>query len=95
MLQGTTNTAYQPVPSVPLPTQPIPPVGLNRQFGVPPYAAPREFTPVTNPGLVQGPGLVQPPSPSHAAPVHPAATPSAPLPTVQTADTSNVPGRFF
>lgn len=88
---GTINTAYQPVPSVPLPTQPIPPVGLNRQFGVPPYAAPREFTPVTNPGVVQGPGLVQPPSPSHAAPVHPAATPSAPLPTVQTADTSNVP----
>lgn len=95
MFQGTNNTAYQSVPSVPLPSQPTPPFGHNVPFGVPPYVQPTEFTPVPNPGVVQGPGSIQPPSPSHAAPVQPVVTaPPPPPPTVQTADTSNVPGRF-
>ncbi|XP_024025815.1 protein transport protein SEC31 homolog B [Morus notabilis] len=89
---GTNNTAYQSVPSVPLPSQPTPAFGHNVPFGVPPYVQPKEFTPVPNPGVVQGPGSIQPPSPSHAAPVQPVVTaPPPPPPTVQTADTSNVP----
>ncbi|KAI4339079.1 hypothetical protein MLD38_024060 [Melastoma candidum] len=48
----------------------------------------RGFTPVSNPGVVQKP-VMQPPSPQ--APVQSVVTPAAPPPTVQTADTSNVP----
>jgi protein transport protein SEC31 len=35
---------------------------------------------------------MQPPSPTQSAPVQPAVAPAAPPPTVQTVDTSNVPG---
>ncbi|PON84807.1 Guanine nucleotide-binding protein, beta subunit [Trema orientale] len=80
------NTAYQPVPSASIPSQ-LKPGG---SFGVTPYPVPREFTPVTNPGVVQGPGSMQPPSPTHTAPVQPAVN-TAPPPTIQTVDTSNVP----
>ncbi|PON74322.1 Guanine nucleotide-binding protein, beta subunit [Parasponia andersonii] len=80
------NTAYQPVPSASIPSQ-LKPGG---SFGVTPYPVPREFTPVANPGVVQGPGSMQPPSPTHTAPVLPAVN-TAPPPTIQTVDTSNVP----
>lgn len=79
------TSPYQPVPAAPIPSQPKP-----GQFGATPYPVPREFTPVNN-AVVQGPGSVQPPSPSHAAPMQPAVTASPP-PTIQTVDTSNVPG---
>lgn len=55
----------------------------------------RGFMPVPNPGTVQlpGMGLSQPPSPpTQSTPTQPALTAPAPPPTVQTADTSNVPG---
>lgn len=60
---------------------------------VAPSPPPRGFMPVTNPGVVQGPtmGSVQPPSPQSAT-VQPSVTAAAPPPTIQTADTSNVPG---
>ncbi|KAK6140511.1 hypothetical protein DH2020_025741 [Rehmannia glutinosa] len=55
----------------------------------------RGFMPVSSPG-VQRPGMnpVQPPSPTQPAPVQPPVTPAAPPPTVQTVDTSNVPGKL-
>jgi len=45
---------------------------------------------------VQRPGVgsIQPPSPPQPQPVQPAAAPAAPPPTVQTADTSKVPGNI-
>lgn len=49
-----------------------------------------------NNSAVQRPGMnpVQPPSPTQPAPVQSAVTPAAPPPTVQTVDTSNVPGKL-
>jgi hypothetical protein len=46
---------------------------------------------------VQRPGVgpMQPPSPTQAASAQPTITPAAPPPTVQTVDTSNVPGKFL
>jgi hypothetical protein len=46
---------------------------------------------------VQRPGMgpMQPPSPTQAASAQPAVSPAAPPPTVQTVDTSNVPGKFL
>jgi hypothetical protein len=38
---------------------------------------------------------MQPPSPTQAASAQPTITPAAPPPTVQTVDTSNVPGKFL
>ena len=60
---------------------------------VAPSTQPRGFMPVTGPGAVQGPtmGSVQPPSPQ-STPVQPSVTAVAPPPTIQTADTSSVPG---
>ncbi|XP_050210185.1 protein transport protein SEC31 homolog B [Mercurialis annua] len=95
---GTTNPTYQPVQ---------PPAGLQRpvtsQMGAIPSHKPQVmaptpatmgFRPVTNPGAVQRPGMssMQPPSPTESASVQPTAAPAAPPPTVQTVDTSNVPG---
>lgn len=54
---------------------------------------PRVFMPVTNPGG-HGMSSSQPPSPTQPAPVQPPAVPAAPPPTVQTVDTSNVPGKI-
>lgn len=50
----------------------------------------RGFTPISNPAVHRP--TMQPPSPTQAAPVQPPAAPAAPPVTVQTADTSNVPG---
>ena len=53
----------------------------------------RGFMPVTNPDFVQRPGFspAQPSSPTQPAQLQPVVAPAAP-PTVQTVDTSNVPG---
>lgn len=59
-----------------------------------PHPGPKGFMPISNAG-VQRPGMssMQPPSPQ-AAPAQSPVTPAAPPPTVQTADTSNVPGKL-
>ncbi|XP_030495434.2 protein transport protein SEC31 homolog B [Cannabis sativa] len=82
------NNLYQPAPplNAPLPPQPKP----NMSFSTNPYP-PREFTP----GPVQGPGSMQPPSPTtNTASMQTPAAPPAPPPTVQTAVTSNVPAHL-
>ncbi|PPS03542.1 hypothetical protein GOBAR_AA17135 [Gossypium barbadense] len=77
--------------SVPSPMGSIP--GPKVSQVVAPTSTPRGFMPVTNPPVVQRPGMgpMQPPSPTQSTPVQPAAAPAAPPPTVQTVDTSNVP----
>lgn len=62
-----------------------------------PTQPPRVFVPVSNSG-VQRPGMSssQPPSPTQPAPTQPpVVVPAAPPPTVQTVDTSNVPGDSY
>lgn len=61
-----------------------------------PTPTPRGFMPMSNPGFVQRPGTgpVQPSSPTQPSQVQPAVTPSAPPPTVQTVDSSNVPAEL-
>ncbi|TYH42758.1 hypothetical protein ES332_D11G084100v1 [Gossypium tomentosum] len=77
--------------SVPSPMGSVP--GPKVSQAVAPTSTPRGFMPVTNPPVVQRPGMgpMQPPSPTQPRPVQPAAAPAAPPPTVQTVDTSNVP----
>ncbi|XP_039030972.1 protein transport protein SEC31 homolog B-like [Hibiscus syriacus] len=52
--------------------------------------------PVTDTSVVQRPGMtpVQSGNPTQSASIQPAAAPAAPPPTVQTADTSNVPAHL-
>ena len=52
--------------------------------------------PVSGSGNVQRPGMgsIQPPSPPQVQPVQPPPAPPTPPPTLQTADTSKVPGNF-
>ncbi|KAL2329314.1 hypothetical protein Fmac_022741 [Flemingia macrophylla] len=88
----TTNPPYQPTP--PAPSQ----VGLSHSQNlsqvVAPTPNPMGFMPVSGSGGVPRPGVgsIQPPSPPQVQPVQPAAAPPAPPPTLQTADTSKVPG---
>lgn len=58
-----------------------------------PAPTPGAFTPITNLGVVQRPGMatMQPSSPMRSTLTQPAVAPAAPPPTVQTADTSKVP----
>ncbi|XP_023523553.1 protein transport protein SEC31 homolog B-like [Cucurbita pepo subsp. pepo] len=95
---GTANPTYQPIQStasvgsVPSHMDPVP--GHTMPQVVAPAPPSRGFMPVPNPGTVQlpGMGLSQPPSPpTQSTPTQPALTAPAPPPTVQTADTSNVP----
>lgn len=95
---GPANPAYQPVqppagPQGPVTSQGAPIPGHKMPQVVAPTLTPMGFRPVTNSGVVQGPGIssMQPPSPTQSASVQPAVAPAAPLPTVQTVDTSNVP----
>lgn len=65
---------------------------------VAPSQAPRGFMPMTNTGVQRpGMGVMQPPSPtrSGSAPAQAVAAPAAPPPTVQTVDTSSVPGNIL
>ncbi|CAJ1934243.1 unnamed protein product [Sphenostylis stenocarpa] len=88
----TTNPPYQPTPSA------TSQVGLVHGHNLSQVAAPTPnpmgFMPVSSSGGVQRPGVgsVQPPSPPQVQPVQPVAAPPAPPPTLQTADTSKVPG---
>ncbi|KAK9683033.1 hypothetical protein RND81_10G113900 [Saponaria officinalis] len=97
-LGGIGNSMYQPGPAGSAPLGPMPPqVGVPGQMlphAVAPTPNPRGFMPVNSPGIAsQRPGmpLTQPSSPAHPAPAQPVAAPPAPPPTIQTADTSNVP----
>jgi len=68
--------------------------GQNLSQVVAPTPNPMGYMPVSGSGGVQRPGVgsIQPPSPPQVQPVQP---PAAPPPTLQTADTSKVPGNFF
>lgn len=76
-------------------------MSLNHGHNLPQVAAPTPnpmgFMPISGPAGVPRPGVgsMQPPSPPQPQPVQPAAAPAAPPPTVQTADTSKVPGNIF
>ena len=97
--QGNANPTYQAGPPAAgslshIPSQVGPATGHKIPQVVAPTSTPRGFMPINNSG-VQRPGMgSQPPSPTRSAPVPPAATPAAPPPTVQTVDTSNVPGNL-
>ncbi|XP_027154813.1 protein transport protein SEC31 homolog B [Coffea eugenioides] len=86
---GPANPNYQVGPQMvrPPPVQKMPQV-------VAPSPASRGFVPISNSGI-QRPGMnqIQPPSPNQAAPVQTPVTSPGPPPTVQTADTSNVPAQ--
>jgi protein transport protein SEC31 len=68
--------------------------GHNLPHVAAPTSNPMGFMPIPSSAGVQRPGVgsSQPPSPPQPQPVQPAAAPAAPPPTVQTADTSRVPG---
>lgn len=89
------------MPHGPGPVAPVPPQVSSVPGQMMPQAvAPtqmRGFMPVTNPGVVQKPGPVsmQLAGPIESAAAQPVVSPAAPPPTVQTADTSNVPGRSY
>lgn len=97
IFQGTANPTFQPVPPVsgtlgPSQTQ-LGSAAGPRTPHTAPTAAPLGFMPMTNAGAPQRPTLgSMPPSPTHSAPVQTAVNPPAPPPTIQTVDTSNVPG---
>lgn len=78
------------------PYQPTAPVRGQKplQAAAPPPNS-RGFMPVPNSGVVQRPGVgsVQPISTPQVAPVQPTTPQLVPAPTVQTADSSNVPGK--
>ncbi|XP_078428662.1 transducin family protein / WD-40 repeat family protein [Wolffia australiana] len=88
--QGTGETMYTTaLPLEALGQKPPPSVVAN-----PPQ---RTFTPVTNPGFIPRPvggHQVQPPSPTLSQPAAPVSSIPASQPTVQTVDTSNVPGEL-
>lgn len=101
MFQGTTNPTYQPIrpgtgSAVPATSQPSAFPGHRMPQLVAPTPPPRGFIPAIS-GVVQRPGIgsMQPPSPTQAASAEPTVMPAAPPPTVQTVDTSNVPGSFL
>lgn len=101
MFQGTANPTYQPVPHGNVPAAPI----ISQPGSVPGHTMPHVVAPTpslkgfmpVNSAVVQRPGIgsMQPHSPTQAASVQPTITPAAPPPTVQTVDTSNVPGIYI
>lgn len=96
MFQGTSNPGY-PVPPAPeahVPSQVGSVPGPKMPKVVAPTPTPMGFMPMSGSGAIQRPGMgsMQPASPTQPSTVQPAVTPAAPPPTVQTADTSNVPG---
>lgn len=100
--QGVANSVYQPGPPIPAShgvgaSQPA--AGTGHRFSQPagPVSAPRGFMPVPNSNFTQMPGMspAQPSSPTKPPQPQSVTVPSAPPPTVQTVDTSNVPGNTF
>lgn len=96
--QGAANPSYQSGPPGVAPyvgnisqVGPVPGQSMSQVMGPTPPS--RGFIPVNN-SVVQRPGM-QPPSPTKPGSVQPPVTPAAPPPTVQTVDTSNVPGKYF
>ncbi|PPD84111.1 hypothetical protein GOBAR_DD18969 [Gossypium barbadense] len=94
---GAANPTY-PVPQgsgspAPVPSQMGSVPGPKVPQFVAPTPTPRGFMPVTDTPVVQRPGMspVQSTSLTQSASIQLAAAPAAPPPTVQTADTSNVP----
>lgn len=102
--QGTSNAGYHPVPPgpdahgpSPLASVPGPKMPKVVAPTTAPTTTPMGFMPMTGTGVVQrsGVGSMQPASPTQAAPIQPAVPPAAAPPTIQTVDTSNVPGNLF
>ncbi|RWW34756.1 hypothetical protein BHE74_00010531 [Ensete ventricosum] len=98
---GVANSVYQPGPPIPAShgvgaSQPA--AGTGHRFSQPAglVSAPRGFMPVPNSNFTQMPGMspAQPSSPTKPPQPQSVTVPSAP-PTVQTVDTSNVPGNTF
>ncbi|KAE8729009.1 Protein transport protein SEC31-like protein B [Hibiscus syriacus] len=93
---GAANPTYPAPPAAgsfaPVPSQVGSVPGPHMPQVAVPTPAPRGFMPVTN-TPVQRPGMgpMQPTSTTQSAPIQPPAAPAAAPPTVQTADTSNVP----
>ncbi|RWW76336.1 hypothetical protein BHE74_00015575 [Ensete ventricosum] len=97
--QGAANPLYQHGPPISAPQD----VGASQpasitvqRFSQPisTSTAPRGFTPVYNPNFAQRPSIspVHPLSPTKSSETQPVGVPPAPPSTVQTVDTSNVPG---
>ncbi|KAK9141413.1 hypothetical protein Scep_011094 [Stephania cephalantha] len=96
---GVTNPPHQAVPPTSASIGSVPSQASVPGLNLPQVAAPTpapSFMPVPNSGFAQRPtmGMMQPPSPTQSAQVAPAVAPAAPPPTVQTADTSNVPAHL-
>ncbi|CAL9136885.1 unnamed protein product [Musa textilis] len=98
---GVANPVNQPGPPFPAShgvgaSQPAAVTGHRFAQPVAPGYAPRGFMPVPNPNFALRPGMspVQPSSPTKTSQVQSVAVPSAPPPTVQTVDTSNVPAEL-
>lgn len=101
MSQGNSNPNLQAGPQGagsigPISSQMGPAPGQKMPQVVAPVPGPRGFMPINNSG-VQRPGMgpMQPQSSTQSTVLPPAVTPAAPPPTVQTVDTSNVPGNVF
>lgn len=99
LTKGAANLSYQPGPpgvAYGATTSQVGPTPGQMMSQVLAPAPPSTvFMPMSNSGF-QRPGMnpLQPPSPTQPAPVQAPVTPAAPPPTVQTVDTSNVPGKI-
>ncbi|XP_031127310.1 protein transport protein SEC31 homolog B-like [Ipomoea triloba] len=95
---GSAHPSYPPGPPGPgtygFNPSPVQTLGQKMPQVVAPSPSARGFTPVTGPAGVQRPSMspVQPASPTQATVIQPPVAAAAPPPTVQTVDTSNVPG---
>ncbi|RWV98696.1 hypothetical protein GW17_00038438 [Ensete ventricosum] len=97
--QGAANPLYQHGPPISAPQDvgASQPASITVQRFAQPIStstAPRGFTPVYNPNFAQRPSIspVHPLSPTKSSETQPVGVPPAPPSTVQTVDTSNVPG---
>lgn len=101
VLQGSAHPSYPPGPPGPgtygFNPSPVQTLGQKMPQVVAPSPSARGFTPVTGPAGVQRPSMspVQPASPTQATVIQPPVAAAAPPPTVQTVDTSNVPGMLL
>ncbi|KAK4841237.1 hypothetical protein QYF36_001217 [Acer negundo] len=93
---GTSTAGYQPVPPGIDSHGPVTQLGSVPHPNMPKVVAPTPtpgFMPMAGSGVVPRPGIgsMQPASPPQPAAIQAAVTPTAPPPTIQTVDTSNVP----